>query len=265
MNQGIPVQMLQVNNGLRLAQNGQPVAVIPRNPAASGKAADAPAATPKNNGTVRGTLVVPVNPIAVGQPSLVPLTVAPSQLLQGNPALGSVPGYLAMPRASIQLPPPPAPAPPVRMAPGVARYQAFSDKPGPPPGTLGKTYLRPTRLIAWDKHPRIGMLDVEVLDSMRVGLAHDVKIKVITQDIYNNNKPLVGYFGEDSVWHFESDPLLPVVPHIYDIRFELIRERRVQEMRYGRMFERIIEDKLGTIGIRRVRLIPGRIVDLILY
>jgi hypothetical protein len=155
--------------------------------------------------------------------------------------------------------------PPVRTAPNVARYQAFSDKPGPPPGTLGKTYQRPSRLLAWDKHPRVGMVDVEVLDSVRVGLAHDVKIKVITKDIYNNNKPLEGFFGEDGVWHFESDPLLPLVPHIYDVRFELVRERRIQEMRYGRMFERIKEDKLGTIGIRRIRLIPGRIVDLVLY
>jgi hypothetical protein len=286
--QGPQVQMLRVNNGLLLAQNGQPAAAgvgagVPVNPrngaAAAAAAANAAAAVnsaqknatngaavngaPSNAGTIRGNVIVPINPNTVMQPSLAPRSVAPfqsGQIMQGNPVLGSVPVYPVAPQR-VQLPPPA----PVRTAPGVARYQAFSDKPGPPPGTLGKTYQRPTRMIAWDKHPRIGMVDIEVLDSMRVGLAHDVKIKVITQDIYNNNKPLEGFFGEDNVWHFESDPLLPLVPHIYDVRFELIRERRVQEMRYGRMFERIKEDKLGTIGIRRIRLIPGRIVDLVLY
>ena len=120
-------------------------------------------------------------------------------------------------------------------------------------------------MIAHDKPPRVGMLDVEVLDSVRVGLAPDVKVKVTARDMYNNFEPLEGYFGEDKVWHFESEPLLPTVPHIYDVTFELIRERTEYERRYGRLFEKLVEDKLGTLGVRRIRLIPGRIVDLVFY
>ncbi len=120
-------------------------------------------------------------------------------------------------------------------------------------------------MIAHDKPPRVGMLDVEVLDSVRVGLPPDVKVKVTARDMYNNFEPLEGYLGEDNVWHFESEPLLPTVPHIYDVTFELIRERTEYERRYGRLFQKVVEDKLGTLGVRRIRLIPGRIVDLVFY
>ena len=83
--------------------------------------------------------------------------------------------------------------------------------------------------------------------------------------MYGNFKPLEGYRGADGIWHFESDPLLPTVPHIYNVHFELIREETIEEIRYGRRFKRVIERNLGSLGVRRVRLIPGRIVDLIFY
>ena len=146
-----------------------------------------------------------------------------------------------------------------------SKIYGFDDSAKRPPGTLGKTYQRPTRMLDWDKHPRVGQLDVEILDTLRVGLARDVEIKVTAKDMYNNFKPLEGYLGEDNVWHFESEPLVPTVPHIDDVRFELIRERSEFERRYGRLFERIVEDKLGVLGVRRIRLIPGRIVDLVFY
>lgn len=146
-----------------------------------------------------------------------------------------------------------------------SKVYSFDDSGKRPPGTLGKTYLRPTRMIDWDKHPRVGQLDVEVLDTLRHGLRDDVYIKITSRDIYNHFEPLEGFLGEDDVWHFESEPLLPTVPHIYDVKFELVRERTEYERRYGRLFERVIEDKLGTLGVRRIRLIPGRIVDLVLY
>jgi len=146
-----------------------------------------------------------------------------------------------------------------------SKVYGFDDSGKRPAGTLGKTYLRPTRMLDWDKHPRVGQLDIEILDTLKVGLARDVQIKVTAKDIYNNFKPLEGFLDDDNVWHFESEPLLPTVPHIYDVRFELIRERSEFEPRYGRLFERIVEDKLGVLGNRRVRLIPGRTVDLVLY
>lgn len=120
-------------------------------------------------------------------------------------------------------------------------------------------------MLDWDKHPRVGQLDVEILDTLRVGLADDVRIKVTARDMYNHFKPLEGYLGEGNVWHFSSEPLVPTVPHVYDVRFELIRERTEVERRYGRLFERIVEDNLGVLGNRRIRLIPGRTVDLVLY
>lgn len=175
----------------------------------------------------------------------------------------TMPQQLAVPQ---QLAAPPAPVVPTAIPHRGAYVYGFDDDgTKPPPGTLGRTYQRPTRMIAWDKPPRVGMLDVEVLDSVRTGLAPDVKVKVTARDMYNNFKPLEGYLGDDKVWHFESEPLLPTVPHIYDITFELIRERTEYERRYGRLFEKVVEDKLGTLGVRRIRLIPGRIVDLVFY
>ena len=121
-------------------------------------------------------------------------------------------------------------------------------------------------MVAWDKHPRTGMLDVEILDNLKQGLAHDVKIRVMAEDMYGNYKPLEGFRGADDVWHLESDhPLLPTVPHIYNVRVELYRPFVVDEFRYGRRFQRILEKDLGTLAVRRVRLIPGRIVDLVVY
>lgn len=165
----------------------------------------------------------------------------------------------------VQAPPQPAPAGPINPPTSVSTVYGYSDTGARPPGTLGKTYMRPTRMIDWDKHPRIGMLDVEVIDTLRAGLASDVKIKVTARDMYNNFKPLEGYRGDDNVWHFESDPLLTTVPNLYNVKFELVRERTVFEKRYGRVFEKTIEDNLGSLGTQRVRLIPGRIVDLVYY
>lgn len=165
----------------------------------------------------------------------------------------------------VQPPPQPVPAGPINPPSQVSTVYGYSDTGARPPGTLGKTYMRPTRMIDWDKHPRIGMLDVEVIDTLRAGLASDVKIKVTARDMYNNFKPLEGFRGDDGVWHFESDPLLTTVPNIYDVKFELVRERTVFEKRYGRVFEKTIEDNLGSLGTQRVRLIPGRIVDLVYY
>lgn len=174
----------------------------------------------------------------------------------GAPFAGAAPAYAA----------PTLPAP-IATAPRVRRVQAFNDDTSkPPPGTLGKTYMRPARLVPWDKHPRTGMLDVEILDNLKQGLAHDVKIRVLAEDMYGNYKPLEGFRGEDGVWHLESDhPLLPTVPHIYNVRIELYRPFVVDEFRHGRRFQRVLDKDLGTLAVRRVRLIPGRIVDLVVY
>ena len=218
-------------------------------------------------------------PQAGMQPGLAPQMAAPQMAPQyATPQYGPaqpMPAY-AGPALPIQqvpqgvtpyvpAPPRPVPAGPINPPSSVSTVYGYSDTGARPPGTLGKTYMRPTRMIDWDKHPRIGMLDVEVIDTLRAGLASDVKIKVTARDMYNYFKPLEGFRGDDGVWHFESDPLLTTVPNIYDVKFELIREQTVFEKRYGRVFERTVEENLGSLGTQRVRLIPGRIVDLVYY
>tara|TARA_R110002072_G_scaffold302710_2_gene487889 strand:+ start:527552 stop:528451 length:900 start_codon:yes stop_codon:yes gene_type:complete len=165
----------------------------------------------------------------------------------------------------VPAPPQPVPAGPINPPSQISTVYGYTDTGARPPGTLGRTYMRPTRMIDWDKHPRIGMLDVEVIDTLRAGLASDVKIKVTARDMYNYFKPLEGFRGDDNVWHFESDPLLTTVPNVYDVKFELVREQTVFEKRYGRVFEKTVEENLGSLGTQRVRLIPGRIVDLVYY
>lgn len=140
------------------------------------------------------------------------------------------------------------------------------DPKSPPPGTLGRTYLRQSRMVPHDKHPRCGMLDVEIIDSVKAGLDPRIKIKIITRDIYNNFEPLEGFTGDDGIWHFESEPLLPTVPHIYDVRLELVEEIQTVEYMLGRPpITKISEKNHGTLAVKRVRLIPGRIVDLMVY
>jgi hypothetical protein len=210
--------------------------------------------------------------VAPQRQGLLPEQVPAAPQTQFAPRVQGVPQTQALvPVVPQQVQQPLQAAPQVPAAPiptpqrGAYTYGFVDNATKPPPGTLGKTYMRPTRMIAWDKPPRVGMLDVEVLDSVRVGLAKDVKIKVTARDMYNNFKPLEGFLGEDNVWHFESEPLLPTVPQIYDVTFKLIRERTEYERRYGRLFEKLVEDDLGTLGVRRIRLIPGRIVDLVYY
>ncbi|MEK6262458.1 MAG: hypothetical protein AABP62_27990 [Planctomycetota bacterium] len=96
----------------------------------------------------------------------------------------------------------------------------------PPPGTLGQTYQRRTRLIDDEKHPRVGIVEVHLSENYEV-TAKGLKVK---------------WTGK--VWRLESDPLLPGIPHIYEIKSEWGPEGAKQHQ------------------IRTVRLIMGRIVDL---
>ncbi|MBC8113823.1 MAG: hypothetical protein H7062_05560, partial [Candidatus Saccharimonas sp.] len=61
----------------------------------------------------------------------------------------------------------------------------------PPPGTLGQTYQRRTRLIDDEKHPRVGIVEVHLSENYEV-TAKGLKVK---------------WTGK--VWRLESDPLLP--------------------------------------------------------
>lgn len=103
----------------------------------------------------------------------------------------------------------------------------------PPRGTLGTTYLRPSWLIPASKHPRIAMIDVRAP-------AGATKVRVLTTYQFREEDEIAGFqdLQDPCVWHFETQPLLPGIPHVYrveadgptgvDARFvRLIRGRRV--------------------------------------
>jgi hypothetical protein len=112
--------------------------------------------------------------------------------------------------------------PPVELSPTYAPVDRFTVTP--PPGTLGQTYKRRTSLIPDTKHPRVGIVEVHLPENVDVS-ARGLKVK---------------WTGK--VWRLESDPLVPGVPHIYEITAS-----------YG---------EGTTPQVRTVRLIMGRVVDV---
>lgn len=96
----------------------------------------------------------------------------------------------------------------------------------PPPGTLGHTYHRRSRLLDEKKHPRVGVVEVHLSEN------YDVSAKGLKSK----------WTGK--VWELESDPLLRGIPHIYEVIAE-----------WGPEGNRKKE-------VRTIRLIMGRAVDL---
>ena len=96
----------------------------------------------------------------------------------------------------------------------------------PPPGTLGHTYHRRSKLLDDKKHPRIGIVEVYLSEN------YDVSAKGLKSK----------WTGK--VWELESDPLLPGVPHIFEVKAE-----------WGPEGARKKE-------VRTIRLVMGRVVDL---
>ncbi|MCA8997025.1 MAG: hypothetical protein KDA80_08565 [Planctomycetaceae bacterium] len=105
----------------------------------------------------------------------------------------------------------------------------------PPPGTLGRTYQLRSRPIPTKMHPRVGMVDIRVPGATEV-LVHDLN-EFRTEDSLDGFQDAY----DPTVWHFESEPLLPGLPHIYRV------EAKFPD---GQMQERYI------------RLIMGRLVEL---
>lgn len=106
---------------------------------------------------------------------------------------------------------------------------------GPPPGTLGRTYYLPSRPLPASKHPRIGMLDI---------CAPGVEeLVLVDTNEYREEDYVDGYRDavNPALWHFETDPLIPGLPHIYRV-----------EARCGGV----------TTDVRYVRLIRGRILEV---
>jgi hypothetical protein len=103
----------------------------------------------------------------------------------------------------------------------------------PPPGTLGLTYQRQSWLIPASKHPRIAMLDVRAP-------AGATSVRVFTTYQHREEDEIEGFqdLQDPCVWHFETKPLLPGIPHVYRVESDgaagsdwrmvrLIRGRRV--------------------------------------
>ncbi|WP_437204322.1 hypothetical protein [Planctomicrobium sp. SH664] len=140
----------------------------------------------------------------------------PMQTVDPIPMTGLVPGGLS--GAPVYAPPP---APMVQ----------------PPPGTLGRTYQMKSRPVPSSMHPRTAMLDVRVKGASEM-LVHDM-------NQFRTEDSLDGFQDPDdpSMWHFQSQPLWPGIPHIYRIeaRFDgpdgVRMEQRYVRLIMGRLIE----------------------------
>ena len=130
------------------------------------------------------------------------------------------------------------------------------------PGTLGLTYQQRTKRVNSDIHPRVGVLEITVSDATLRQMPSGHEIKITVADEAGHFEELDGYFGEDDKWHFESKPLYPGIPHIYEVKFEEIKIEIKRERKYDKIVESEVEKKIRDLGVRRLRLIPGRIVFL---
>lgn len=129
-------------------------------------------------------------------------------------------------------------------------------------GTLGLTYQLPSKRVNSTKHPRDGLLEITVSDDTFRRLGAGEEIKITVEDEAGHFDELEGYFGEDDKWHFESEPLYPGIPHIYDVKFEIVRTDKKRERKGDKLIEWEVEKKVRDLGLRRLRLIPGRTVYL---
>lgn len=125
--------------------------------------------------------------------------------------------------------------PPPTSVPATSLYVAPLPPVPPPPGTLGTTYIRRSWPIPANRHPRVGMLDVRAP-------AGATNIRVLTTYQYREEDEIEGFQDPDDpcLWHFESKPLIPGIPHVYDV---------------------VAEGPKGE-DVRTVRLIRGRRVTL---
>jgi hypothetical protein len=104
----------------------------------------------------------------------------------------------------------------------------------PPPGTLGRTYQLPAKLLPADEHPRVAMLDIRAPGAD----------EVVVEDTYEfrEEESVVGFQSEEdeNLWHFKTKPLMPGQPNV--VRIELRSGGKVTDVRYVRLIaNRLIE------------------------
>lgn len=105
----------------------------------------------------------------------------------------------------------------------------------PPPGTLGRTYQLKSRPIPTKMHPRTAMVDIRVPGAGEV-LVHEMN-NFRTEDLLEGFQDVY----DPTIWHFQSEALLPGLSHIYRV------EARFPD---------------GRVDERYIRLIRGRLVEL---
>jgi hypothetical protein len=120
-----------------------------------------------------------------------------------------------------------------------SQSQVVISAPVPPPGTIGRTYRLPSRPVPVKKHPRVGMVDVKVMDAENV-IVHDMNA-MRTEDTIDGFRDA----KDSNIWHFESKPLYPGLDHVYRVQANFTKA-----------------DGTETSSERYVRLIMGRVVEL---
>jgi hypothetical protein len=127
------------------------------------------------------------------------------------------------------------PAATVPASPLVTGVLPVSATVPPPPGALGTTYRRQSWPIPADRHPRVAMLDIRAPQGA-------TEVRVFNTYEYREEDEVAGFqdVADPCIWHFETDPLIPGIPHVY----------------------RVEADVDGQCDARYVRLIRGRRVVL---
>lgn len=109
---------------------------------------------------------------------------------------------------------------------------------GPPPGTLGQTYQLKSRPVPAAMHPRTAMLDLKVSNASTV-IVHSMNPNLAEDRLSGFQDQ-----HDPNMWHFQSEPLLPGLSHVYRIEAQIAGPNGV------------------TTQQRYVRLIMGRLLEV---
>ncbi|HVJ67854.1 MAG TPA: hypothetical protein VM510_07720 [Caulifigura sp.] len=149
--------------------------------------------------------------------------------------------------------PMPVETPPLMSAPGSSSWTPGMMSSPPvvaapaanlPPGTLGRTYIRPSVPVPAVKHPRAGLIDVRApgATSVSVQWTHP----------YRLTDELDGFVDakDKDVFHFEEKQMLPGVPYIVRIEARFGTE---DEPRYEERYARLIMGRIVSVDFDEAR------------
>jgi len=146
----------------------------------------------------------------------------------------------------------PAPMPSGAMSPGavstgpIAALAPVTVQPAPnlPPGTLGRTYARPSAPVPAEKHPRAGLIDVRAVGA--------TSVSVQWTHPYRLTDELEGFVDakDKDVFHFEEKQMLPGVPYIVRIEARFGTE---DNPRYEERYARLIMGRIVSVDFDEAR------------